>query len=101
MPLQDTRMDTLVLACTHFPLLRDEIIRCLSHKVALIDSGEAIARRVEFLLHSDEKLQDAIAQRTPATQNNCALFTKATREIEQLRPALTQFDIGLVDIVSS
>lgn len=98
-PLQDERMDTLVLACTHFPLLRDEITRCLAHKVTLIDSGEAIARRVEFLLRADEKLHDAIAPRTSATQNNCALFTKATREVEQLRPALARFDVFSLEIL--
>src|SRR5690606_7665928 len=97
-PLQDSRMDTLILACTHFPLLRDEIAQCLAHGVALIDSGEAIARRVEFLLQAEEKLHCAI---TPAAQNNCAFFTKATREVEKLRPALAHFDIDSVDVVVS
>lgn len=97
-PLQDSRMDTLILACTHFPLLRDEIAQCLIHDVALIDSGEAIARRVEFLLQSEEKIHCAI---TPAAQNNCAFFTKATREVEQLRPALAHFGVGSVNIVVS
>ena len=41
--------DTLVLGCTHFPLLAAEISQCLPH-TKLIDSGEAIARRVESLL---------------------------------------------------
>jgi len=54
---------------------------------------------VEFLLRADEKLHDAVAPRTSATQNNCALFTKATREVEQLRPALARFDIASVEIL--
>lgn len=38
-------MDVLVLACTHFPLLR-EALSTACPGVALIDSGEAVARRV-------------------------------------------------------
>lgn len=42
-------MDTLVLACTHFPLIAGELSKHFPG-VHLIDSGEAIARRVEQLL---------------------------------------------------
>ncbi|CAM4215463.1 glutamate racemase [Vibrio neonatus] len=43
-------VDVAVLGCTHFPLLRDEIYQVLGEGVVLIDSGDAISRRVEFLL---------------------------------------------------
>jgi len=46
-------MDVVVLACTHFPLLRAELEAVFSPGVALIDSGEAIARRVDDLLADD------------------------------------------------
>jgi len=42
----DPQLDTLVLACTHFPLLRAELTAVAPRPVAWIDSGEAIARRV-------------------------------------------------------
>lgn len=42
-------MDTVVLACTHFPLVAAQLARQLGD-VTLIDSGAAIARRVEQLL---------------------------------------------------
>lgn len=42
------RMDQVVLACTHFPLLRDELAQPLTG-VALVDSGDGIARRVATL----------------------------------------------------
>jgi glutamate racemase len=47
-PLKD-HIDVAVLGCTHFPLLSDEIAQVLPG-VPLIDSGEAIARRVETLI---------------------------------------------------
>lgn len=44
------RMDTVVLACTHFPLLRDQLIATAPRPVAYIDSGEAIARQTARIL---------------------------------------------------
>lgn len=43
-------IDAVVLACTHFPLLRDELSQAAPYPVNWIDSGDAIARRVESLL---------------------------------------------------
>ncbi|MDP5255756.1 MULTISPECIES: glutamate racemase [unclassified Vibrio] len=43
------RIDVAVLGCTHFPLLKQEIAQVMPG-VELIDSGEAIAKRVEAVL---------------------------------------------------
>ena len=48
-PLAGNRIDTLVLGCTHYPLLKPLIAEVLGPDVALIDSAEqtaAVARRV-------------------------------------------------------
>ena len=42
------QMDTLVLACTHFPLLAEELAVSLSG-VDLVDGGDGIARRIAYL----------------------------------------------------
>lgn len=47
------KIDVAVLGCTHFPLIRDEIQSVLTEHVLLVDSGEAIARRVKDLLVID------------------------------------------------
>ncbi|MGJ5177197.1 glutamate racemase [Bradyrhizobium oligotrophicum] len=44
------RTDTIVLACTHYPLLLDRLERLAPWKVAWIDPAPAIARRVLDLL---------------------------------------------------
>ncbi|MDR0965429.1 MAG: glutamate racemase [Myxococcales bacterium] len=43
-------MDTLVLGCTHYPLLREAIRGVLGEGVTLIDSAEVMAEEVEELL---------------------------------------------------
>lgn len=48
MPAINSRADTLVLGCTHFPLIKDELQALMPEK-RLLDSGEAIARRLKDL----------------------------------------------------
>ena len=43
-------LDAIVLGCTHFPLLMPELKQAVPHPVQWVDSGDAIARRVEALL---------------------------------------------------
>jgi len=38
-------IDTIVLACTHFPLVRDQLIESAPREICYIDSGAAIARQ--------------------------------------------------------
>ncbi|GMM92901.1 glutamate racemase [Qipengyuania sp. MTN3-11] len=42
-------IDTVVLACTHFPLLREELQEAYGKDVTLIDGAEGIARRIVSL----------------------------------------------------
>ena len=42
--------DAIVLGCTHFPLLRDELAKVSPVPIQWVDSGAAIARRVKSLL---------------------------------------------------
>ena len=50
--LKDFRagIDTLVLGCTHYPILKQVIQDAVGEQVELIDSGEAAAREVKSLL---------------------------------------------------
>ncbi len=49
-PLVANGIDTLVLGCTHYPLLRPAISRLLGDKVTLVDSAENCAKAVKELL---------------------------------------------------
>lgn len=49
-PMTTQRIDTLVLGCTHYPILHDTIQKVLHGSMMLIDSGEATAGIVEEIL---------------------------------------------------
>jgi glutamate racemase len=49
-PMIEVGVDTLVLGCTHYPFLRQPIERYVGAGVDVIDSGAAIARRLDAVL---------------------------------------------------
>jgi glutamate racemase len=51
-PLREARVDTVILGCTHYPLVRPMLQRFLGRGVRTITSGEALARQVEHALSS-------------------------------------------------
>ncbi|MFT5788575.1 MAG: glutamate racemase [Shewanella sp.] len=48
-PIRESALDTLVLGCTHFPILAAEIQQVLGNNITLLDSGKAVAERVAYL----------------------------------------------------
>ncbi|MBI1763832.1 MAG: glutamate racemase [Acidobacteria bacterium] len=49
-PLRAQQIDTLVLGCTHYPLLKPVLAEVMGEGVTLVDSAEAVAVEVETLL---------------------------------------------------
>jgi glutamate racemase len=43
------RLDAVVLACTHFPLLTEELAAAAPHPVQWLDGADGIARRIAYL----------------------------------------------------
>ena len=52
-PLKQKQIDTLVLACTHYPLLRKLIEPRIGRRVKVIDPGQEVARELEFFLRKN------------------------------------------------
>src|SRR5213596_1299539 len=49
-PLLNDEIDTLVLGCTHYPLLTGAIARVLKRQIMIVDSAQNCARAVEEML---------------------------------------------------
>ena len=85
--VEDEGLDQIVLGCTHFPLLSKEISKLYPH-IGLIDSGQAIARRICFILQQlgfePDALQDPSKQHsllTTAPISNKTSFLSACQRI--------------------
>jgi glutamate racemase len=55
--LKKKKIDTLILACTHYPLLKKVIKRVVGKKVQLIDSASEVAKVVKVILGNNMSLQ--------------------------------------------
>lgn len=82
--------DTVVLGCTHFPLLREELQQVLPEGTRLIDSGAAIARRTAWLLEHE-------APEVHSSQQNVAFCTELDGEAVQLSPVLQRYGFPLLE----
>ncbi|MCC6385714.1 MAG: glutamate racemase [Bacteroidia bacterium] len=51
-------IDALVLACTHYPLIKNEISAFFQHKVKIFDSAQQVARRLKEIL----KIENLLSQ---------------------------------------
>ncbi len=58
-PMLEAGVDVVVLGCTHYPFLRDEIQEFVGPEVAIIDSGAAIARRIINVLQTRNLLGES------------------------------------------
>lgn len=73
------RIDTVVLACTHFPLVQDELAQAFGPDVGFVDGSDGIARRIEFLTQGQEW-----QRKVP----DLALFTRGGIDVDQLGSTL-------------
>ena len=58
-PFSHNNVDTMILGCTHYPLLKDTIRKSLPGGVYLVDSAEAVSLEVEALLTEKRALADS------------------------------------------
>lgn len=78
------RIDTVVLACTHFPLLEAELAQAFGPAVAFVHGAEGIARRIADLTRGQE-----FARAAP----DMALFTRDGENRRALAPTLANAGI--------
>lgn len=69
-PLINWGVDVIVLGCTHYPFLRDEIQRLVGPNVHVVDSGAAIARRTRVVLEAND-----LRNRSDGTDGSIAMMT--------------------------
>ncbi|HEX3816879.1 MAG TPA: glutamate racemase [Chthoniobacterales bacterium] len=92
-PLLAEGIDTLVLGCTHYPLLRPAIARFLGNAVTLVDSAQNCAAAVKQLLEGAELL----ARPASTGRLAVALTDPPDAFLGVAREAL-QLDLGTIEL---
>ena len=77
--MQDVEVDTLILGCTHYPLLKHVISMVMGDEVTLIDSGEETARVALRQLTDGNLLNPASSQR-PAREGEHRFYVSDVPE---------------------
>jgi glutamate racemase len=93
-PLKRAEVDTVILGCTHYPLVRPVLQRELGRRVAVVSSGEAIADEVE------SRLRDAGLENDESRRGSYGfLATGDPEEFQRVGTRFLQLPIGAVEHV--
>jgi glutamate racemase len=94
-PLKDAGCDTVILGCTHYPLIRPVFARVLGRAVTLVSSAEETAREVAETLARKGVENDA------GREGRCRFLTTGpAEEFRLLGERFLQLPIGAVERVA-
>ena len=93
LPLINDGVDAIALGCTHYPFLRRQIEEIVGLSVAVVDSGGAVARRLNQVLAHDNLLSTQKGQDLYYTTGEAGKFMRVAgkllgREIEAMKVEL-------------
>jgi glutamate racemase len=82
------RIDVIVNACTHFPLVADRLAAAAPRPVAFVDGSAGIARRIATL---------TAGQDWPVVPEGRAVFTRLDDAAQALAPALRRYGLTRIE----
>mgnify|MGYP003576545540 CR=1 FL=1 len=83
------RIDVIVYACTHFPLVEQELADAAPHAVCFVDGGPGIARRIAHLTDGQEWPE--------SPPSGIAVFTRLDDAAHALAPALAGYGLRRIE----
>ncbi len=81
---KNPQIDTLLLACTHYPLLKEKIQKYLPPTVQLLSQGEIVAQSLNHYLQRHPEIENRISK-------NCRRFFYTTDSTEDFDQQATAF----------
>ena len=107
-PLMDKNIDSLVLGCTHYPILKKEIKKIVGENVKIISQDEIIPKKLEEYLEEHKEISDKLSRNrsmkilvTDKTQNMDRLVKRWLNELDQKtnKNNSTKFNV-ILDLVN-
>ena len=74
-PLKVRQIDTLILGCTHYPILKNTIQNKIGKNVLIIDSAIAVADKICTYLSEHPEIENQISK-----TNQCEFFVSDVTE---------------------
>ena len=81
LPLINDGVDTIALGCTHYPFLRRQIEEIVGQSVAVVDSGGAVARRLNQVLAHENLLSTQKGQDLYYTTGEAGKFMRVAGKL--------------------
>ncbi|WP_246940979.1 glutamate racemase [Bacillus pinisoli] len=94
-PLMGESIDTLILGCTHYPLLSPIIQEVMGNQVQLISSGTETAREVSTILHYNKMLNNS----NGPCQDHLFLTTGTKEAFQKVANKLFQQEIEKIEVI--
>lgn len=95
--LKEKRLDTVVLACTHFPFLESEISSLLGRGVSVVDSAEAVCKRLAHIL---SEVSSPSHKDQGSGQHVIFMSTSESSKFYSIKKILQGFDkIEIIDLI--
>jgi glutamate racemase len=93
-PLKTRQIDTLILGCTHYPLLKSIIAHKIGKRVRVIDSSTTIADKIRSFLDASPDIDAALSK-----NSNAAFYVSdITRQFQKTAAAIIRQPIHLKSI---
>jgi glutamate racemase len=77
-PIEAHQVSTLILGCTHYPVIKDDLLKVLGDKVNLVESGDVLAQNLEAMF------ADKILKPDHGSRQIKVLITDLTDHFERL-----------------
>lgn len=91
-PLKIRQVDTLILGCTHYPLLKETISKKIGSHTAIIDSGSAVSSTIMSFLADNKDLASSL----PHNGNIDFYVSDVTEQFEKTASTIIKKKIKLI-----
>jgi glutamate racemase len=95
-PLKVRQIDTLILGCTHYPLLKDIIQKKIGKKVHIIDSSIAVASNVKAFLKNNNEVDNMLSKKG----RHRFFVSDVTEQFEKTATSMLKRNIKLEHVLS-
>ena len=91
---KDSEIDTIILGCTHYPLLYNKIREYLPENIEIISQGDIVAKSLKDYLNRHQEMDSRLSK-----NGECKFFSTESKEkFEEMASVFLNRDISVVQL---